>query len=159
MSTATIREMVVKRYFNTLTELLHGTVVTTQDATSLTFEQGIDIMPRSARETRAGGNKIMFVGNGGSAGISSHLGIDYSKSGGLRARAFNDLTDLTCRSVARLGGGRIVNRQRATPCRRRQLLRRIQRIRMCRGCALVALPRRPRHRDGLARQISPDCCA
>ena len=42
MSTATIREMVVKRYFNTLTELLRGTVVTTQDATSLTLEQGID---------------------------------------------------------------------------------------------------------------------
>jgi hypothetical protein len=93
-------------------------------------------MRRAARETRAGANKIMFVGNGGSAGISSHLGIDYSKSGGLRARALNDPADLTYRAVARLGGGRIVNRQRATPCRRRHLLRRIQRIRVCRGCAL-----------------------
>jgi hypothetical protein len=37
-----IPEMVVKRYFDTLTELLHGTVVMTQDATSLTLEQGID---------------------------------------------------------------------------------------------------------------------
>jgi D-sedoheptulose 7-phosphate isomerase len=89
-------EMVVKRYFDTLAELLHGTVVTTLEGTSLTLEQGIDWMRRAARETHAGGNKIMFVGNGGSAGISSHLAIDYSKNGGLRAMAFNDPAALTC---------------------------------------------------------------
>jgi hypothetical protein len=42
MSTAMILEMVVKRYFDTLAELLDGTVVTTQPATSLTPEQRID---------------------------------------------------------------------------------------------------------------------
>jgi D-sedoheptulose 7-phosphate isomerase len=89
-------EMVVKRYFDTLAELLHGTVVTNREGTSLTLEQGLDWMRRAARETHAGGNKIMFVGNGGSAGISSHLAIDYSKNGGLRATAFNDLAELTC---------------------------------------------------------------
>jgi hypothetical protein len=52
-------------------------------------------MRRAARETHAGGNKIMLVGNGDSTDISSHLRIDYSKSGSLRARAFNDLADLT----------------------------------------------------------------
>jgi D-sedoheptulose 7-phosphate isomerase len=91
-------EMVVKRYFDTLAELLHGTVVTTREGTSLTLEQGIDWMRRAARETHASGNKIMFVGNGGSAGISSHLAIDYSKNGGMRAMAFNDPAALTCLS-------------------------------------------------------------
>jgi D-sedoheptulose 7-phosphate isomerase len=43
-----------------------------------------------------GGKKIIFVGNGGSAGISSHLAIDYTKNGGLRSLAFNDGAALTC---------------------------------------------------------------
>jgi hypothetical protein len=38
MSTAMIPEMVVKRYFDTMTELPHGIVVTA----SLSLEQGID---------------------------------------------------------------------------------------------------------------------
>ena len=36
------------------------------------------------------GSKIMFIGNGGSAGIASHMAIDFSKTGGMRAMAFND---------------------------------------------------------------------
>jgi D-sedoheptulose 7-phosphate isomerase len=42
------------------------------------------------------GNKLMFIGNGGSAGITSHLATDFSKNGGLRATAFNDGAVLTC---------------------------------------------------------------
>jgi D-sedoheptulose 7-phosphate isomerase len=42
------------------------------------------------------GNKIIFIGNGGSAGIASHLAIDFSKNGGLRSLAFNDPSALTC---------------------------------------------------------------
>ena len=87
---------VVKRYFDTLARLLHGTAVTTHDGTPLTLDQGIDWMRRAAAESHARGNKIMFVGNGGSAGISSHMAIDYSKNGGLRATAFNDPAALTC---------------------------------------------------------------
>jgi D-sedoheptulose 7-phosphate isomerase len=48
--------------------------------------------PRNA----CAGNKIIFVGNGGSAGIASHLAIDFSKNGGLRSLAFNDASALTC---------------------------------------------------------------
>ena len=92
MTTATV----VKRYFDTLAELLHGTAVTAHDGSSLSLDQGIDWMRRATAETHARGNKIMFVGNGGSAGISSHLAIDYSKNGGLRATAFNDPAALTC---------------------------------------------------------------
>jgi D-sedoheptulose 7-phosphate isomerase len=92
MTTATV----VKLYFDTLAELLHGTAVTTHDGSPLSLDQGIDWMRRAAAETHARGNKIMFVGNGGSAGISSHMAIDYSKNGGLRATAFNDPAALTC---------------------------------------------------------------
>ena len=50
----------------------------------------------AAHEAHDAGNKIMFIGNGGSAGIASHLAIDFSKNGGLRAMAFNDPSALTC---------------------------------------------------------------
>ena len=92
MTTATV----IKRYFDTLAELLHGTAVKIHDGTPLSIDQGIDWMRRAAAETHACGHKIMFVGNGGSAGISSHMAIDYSKNGGLRATAFNDPAALTC---------------------------------------------------------------
>ena len=88
--------ILVERYFDTLAKLLHGTAVTIHDGTSLPLDQGIDWMRRAATEAHVRGNKIMFVGNGGSAGISSHMAIDYSKNGGLRATAFNDPAALTC---------------------------------------------------------------
>ncbi len=43
-----------------------------------------------------GGSKVLFVGNGGSAGICSHMAIDFWKNGGLEALAFNDGSLLTC---------------------------------------------------------------
>ena len=43
-------------------------------------------------------NKLMFVGNGGSAGIASHMSIDYLKNGEVPALSFNDGANLTCLS-------------------------------------------------------------
>ncbi len=40
--------------------------------------------------------KIMMLGNGGSAGITSHMAVDYWKNGNIRATAFNDPSLLTC---------------------------------------------------------------
>jgi len=45
--------------------------------------------------TRDGG-KLMFIGNGASAAISSHMATDFWKTGGMRAMAFNDASGLTC---------------------------------------------------------------
>jgi D-sedoheptulose 7-phosphate isomerase len=42
------------------------------------------------------GNKLMFVGNGGSAAIASHMAIDFWKNGRIKAAAFNDPSLLTC---------------------------------------------------------------
>ena len=38
----------------------------------------------------------MFIGNGASAAISSHIATDFLKNGRIRAIAFNDSTLLTC---------------------------------------------------------------
>src|SRR5579885_256343 len=40
--------------------------------------------------------RVFFVGNGGSAGIASHMAIDWTKNGGFNALAFNDGALLTC---------------------------------------------------------------
>ena len=42
------------------------------------------------------GGKAIFIGNGGSAAIASHMAIDYCKNGGFPGLAFNDAAALTC---------------------------------------------------------------
>ena len=42
------------------------------------------------------GGKVMFIGNGGSMGIATHMAVDFSKNGGMRATAFGDGAMLTC---------------------------------------------------------------
>jgi D-sedoheptulose 7-phosphate isomerase len=49
-----------------------------------------------ARSAHARGRKLMFIGNGGSAAIASHMATDYSKNGGMRSLSFNDGAVLTC---------------------------------------------------------------
>ena len=56
------------------------------------ISQAIELM----RSVRDASRKIMFIGNGGSAAIASHMAIDYSKNGRLPAIAFNDGPALTC---------------------------------------------------------------
>lgn len=41
-------------------------------------------------------NKLIFIGNGGSAAIASHMAEDYSKMARVRAICFNDAPLLTC---------------------------------------------------------------
>lgn len=54
-----------------------------------------DTVSRSLRATSTDG-RVLFVGNGGSAAIASHMAIDFSKNGGIRALSFNDGAALTC---------------------------------------------------------------
>jgi D-sedoheptulose 7-phosphate isomerase len=39
--------------------------------------------------------RLLFIGNGGSAGIASHMAIDWTKNGNKPALAFNDCASLT----------------------------------------------------------------
>ena len=42
------------------------------------------------------GGKAIFVGNGGSAAMASHLSVDLTKAAGIRAINFNEADLLTC---------------------------------------------------------------
>ena len=86
----------LENYFGTLARLSAGVVATDIEGTDTDLSEAVDWAVARIRETGAGGGKIMFVGNGGSAAIASHMAIDYSKNGGFPALAFNDGASLTC---------------------------------------------------------------
>jgi len=86
----------VWRYFDELAELPLRIVTTRQDGSDIETPQAIDETVESVKSTVRRDGKIMFIGNGGSAGIASHMAIDFSKNGGFPALAFNDAASLTC---------------------------------------------------------------
>lgn len=86
----------IRPYFERLEALLQASTVLDLAGKPLSLEEGCERVRRAAHATHDGGNTILFVGNGGSAGIASHLAIDYSKNGGLRSLALNDGAALTC---------------------------------------------------------------
>jgi D-sedoheptulose 7-phosphate isomerase len=58
------------------------------------LKNSIDIIKTSAAKS----NKIIFIGNGGSASIASHMAVDFWKNSRIRAICFNDSAQLTCLS-------------------------------------------------------------
>src|SRR6201994_34976 len=86
----------VRDYFTTLSRHLVETSVTSNSGGALELDQALNSVMAIARRTHANGNKLIFVGNGGSAAIASHMATDYSKNGGVRSLALNDASMLTC---------------------------------------------------------------
>ncbi len=92
----TIRKTDLQNYFVTLSDLLCQVEVTSPSGERVEFADAATALMGRARATHAAGNKLIFVGNGGSAAIASHMATDYSKNGGVRALALNDASMLTC---------------------------------------------------------------
>jgi D-sedoheptulose 7-phosphate isomerase len=86
----------VLNYYNHLARNLCRVEVQDRDGAVLSQGDAIGIVIGWARAAHAQGRKLMFIGNGGSAGICSHMATDYSKNGNLRSLAFNDGAMLTC---------------------------------------------------------------
>jgi len=61
----------------------------------IALEDGLDKFSTLLVEAHRKGGKAIFIGNGGSAAIASHMSCDYSKNKGVRALAFNDAPMLT----------------------------------------------------------------
>ncbi len=86
----------VEAYFDTLAGLIRDSEATDRDGRRLALDAAFGRVRDAAHAAHDAGNKLIFIGNGGSAGIASHLAIDYAKNGALRALAFNDASALTC---------------------------------------------------------------
>jgi D-sedoheptulose 7-phosphate isomerase len=84
-------------YFGNLSDKLEKITVT-QGEQSLGFFDAIESAGKLAMAQTEAGKKIIFIGNGASASIASHMSTDFWKNGGMRAVAFNDAALLTCLS-------------------------------------------------------------
>jgi D-sedoheptulose 7-phosphate isomerase len=84
-------------YFGNLSDKL-GKIKVTEGEQSPSFFEAIESVGQLAMVQSKAGKKIIFIGNGASASIASHMSTDYWKNGGMRAIAFNDAALLTCLS-------------------------------------------------------------
>jgi len=84
------------RYVQVLGEIISETRATTRDGAEVALETAVKGIGAGMAATHEGGNKLIFVGNGGSAGVCGHMAADFSKNGGMRATVLNDAATLTC---------------------------------------------------------------
>jgi D-sedoheptulose 7-phosphate isomerase len=84
------------KYYENLWSLIRSIQVTDREGGAVSFDQGIEWACHRILAQAKEGKKLLFIGNGGSAAISSHLATDFWKNGGIKAVAFNDSSLLTC---------------------------------------------------------------
>jgi len=83
-------------YFDELKSMFNSVAVTDRDNKTCLFSEAIDTFTRLIGDRTGAGGKLLFIGNGGSASIASHITVDLWKNAGIRALAFNDSSLLTC---------------------------------------------------------------
>lgn len=83
-------------YFARLGALGAEIEATDRDACSIDLDDAISQAVEVSCAVRSRKGRVMFVGNGGSAGIASHMTTDWLKNGGFSALCFNDASQLTC---------------------------------------------------------------
>jgi D-sedoheptulose 7-phosphate isomerase len=86
----------INQYFATLAAAPAGAQVTDRAGATVALAEFYRRVIDWCRTAHDQGNTIHFVGNGGSAAIASHMATDFCKNGGMRARAHNDVSMLTC---------------------------------------------------------------
>lgn len=84
------------RFFESLGRALEAVEVSDASGGRLPFTAGLARAVELIVDQTERGRKLMFIGNGASAAISSHQSVDYWKTGGMRAVAFSDPALLTC---------------------------------------------------------------
>jgi D-sedoheptulose 7-phosphate isomerase len=85
-----------RSYYNRLADLVNSIKFTNKEGKNIDFYDGIEIIGSLILTQANSGHKLMFIGNGASAAISSHMSTDFWKTCGIRAVAFNDSSLLTC---------------------------------------------------------------
>ncbi len=90
--------MKFSEYNATLKKSLDEAEVTNNEGTRMEVCEALDAAIEKIVDITSKQKKVMFIGNGGSAAIASHMAIDFWKNGGMRAMSFNDPSQLTCLS-------------------------------------------------------------
>ncbi|MFC1646107.1 SIS domain-containing protein [Candidatus Omnitrophota bacterium] len=87
-----------KIYFDNLNNALKRVTASKSNGQELILKSAFEKTIKMILKARDSGNKLVFVGNGASAAISSHMAVDFWKNAGVKATAFNDSSLLTCLS-------------------------------------------------------------
>jgi D-sedoheptulose 7-phosphate isomerase len=83
-------------YADILSGVLGSVQATDGGGKQLAMDDVLRWSAENARRCHDSGNKLIFIGNGGSATIASHMATDLSKNAGIRTMACNDGSILTC---------------------------------------------------------------
>lgn len=83
-------------YFSRLSEVFCKMEITGVDGNKLSFDRAVLKIIKLIGGFNKKSNKVIFIGNGGSASIASHMACDFLKNGKVPAIAFNDPSLITC---------------------------------------------------------------
>ena len=86
----------LRDYISELNETLLNVQITDPDNTNIDLDRSIEESVRTILEQANQGNKVIIIGNGGSASIANHLAIDLWKNGRIKATTYSDSALLTC---------------------------------------------------------------
>lgn len=84
------------KYFEKLGQLFQEIKTTDIKGKDIEISCALKASVSAIKIASSKGNKVMFIGNGGSASIASHLAVDLWKNGSIKAVSFNDGAQLTC---------------------------------------------------------------
>ena len=87
---------IAESYYKNLLNVISSIKVTNEEGNILNFFEGIETVSNLIISEVDSAHKLMFIGNGASAAISSHISTDFWRNIGIRAVAFNDSSLLTC---------------------------------------------------------------
>ena len=79
---------------SSLKMMLDEILVTDSKRKDVPLDEGLDLAVQMILADRR--KKVMFIGNGASSSIASHMAADFWKNAGVCATAFNDSAMLTC---------------------------------------------------------------
>ncbi len=85
-------------YFEKLGQLFYEIGAGDRSGKAIDISKALKSAMDMIKKAAAKENKVMFIGNGGSASIASHQAIDFWKNGRIKAVSFNDSSQLTCLS-------------------------------------------------------------
>lgn len=88
----------ITEYFETLKDLFSNIVATAREPQGYRFVEAAEIVINMITDQASRGGKLLFIGNGASASIASHMAVDFWKNAGIKAVSFNDPASLTCLS-------------------------------------------------------------
>lgn len=86
----------VEEFFRDLSRAIELVRCTGPYGEVLSREQAYERTLNTCMQAVDRGSRHMFIGNGGSAAIASHMAIDFSKNGEMPGICFNDGAALTC---------------------------------------------------------------